>query len=520
VFKRFCFIVSLLISFFSLAVLPALANMLVDTAWVRRYNGPADCEDVAHAIATDDSGNVYVTGQSQDATCDDYDYVTMKYDPSGSQLWVQRYDGPGNSNDGASAIAVDGSGNVYVTGYSVGSGTNYDYTTIKYDHNGNQLWVQGYNGPGNDWDRAWAIAVDGSGNVNITGYSYGTAGGAMNSDYATIKYSSFGNQLWVQRYNGPTNGDDYAYAIATDGSGNVYITGTSWGGWGSDYCTIKYSPNGNQLWVKRYNGPGNSNDDAFAVAVDGSGNVYVTGRSMGSGTIYDYATIKYDTDGNELWAKRYNGPGDSWDWARTIAVDGSGNVYVTGYSIGSGTYEDYATIKYDNNGNELWVKRYNGPGNNRDDACAIALDGSGNVYVTGVSFGSGTSFDYATIKYDNNGNELWVKRYNGPGNGTDNACDIAVDGSGNVYVTGGSNSSSSDYATIKYFQCLCGDANQDAIVDIGDVVYLINYVFYSGAEPLSNSRCNDVNTDGVVDIGDIVYLINYVFYGGAEPNCQ
>src|SRR6266516_6773880 len=101
--------------------------------------------------------------------------------------------------------------------------------------------------------------------------------------------------------------------------------------------------------------------------------------------------------------------GDSYDGATAIDVDDSGNVYVTGSSTGSGTGSDYATIKYDSLGQEQWVARYNGPGNDADLATGIAIDGSGNVYVTGGSAG-----DYATVKYDSAGQQQWVARYNGP----------------------------------------------------------------------------------------------------------
>jgi hypothetical protein len=98
----------------------------------------------------------------------------------------------------------------------------------------------------------------------------------------------------------------------------------------------------------------------------------------------------------------------------SLAVDGAGNVYVAGFSYGSGTSDDYATIKYDPSGNEIWVARYNGPGNNNDYPVSLAVDGAGNVYVTGSSYGSGTNNDYATIKYDSSGNELWAAHYDGP----------------------------------------------------------------------------------------------------------
>jgi uncharacterized delta-60 repeat protein len=517
-FSKGGFMTRVLLTFFFIFffTLPLFAQS-VDTAWVRRYKGPGGgSNDEAFAIAVDGSGNVYVTGCSYYSWPSYSDYATIKYDPDGNELWVRRYNGPASYYDYASAIAVDGSGNVYVTGYSLGSGTSEDYATLKYDPDGNQLWVKRYNGPGNDYDRAFTIAVDGSGNVYVTGFSEGSG---TFWDYATLKYDPAGNQLWVKRYNGPGNDHDQAFAIAVDGSGNVYVTGYSDGsGTSEDYATLKYDPDGTQLWVKRYNGPGNDYDWASAIAVDSSGNVYVTGYSVFGGTSADYATIKYDPDGNELWVKRYDGPGNYYDYVSAIAVDGSGNVYVTGVSYGSGTGEDYATVKYDPDGNQLWEKRYNGPGNEYDWASAIALDGSGNVYVTGRSWGSGTCYDYATVKYDPDGNQLWEKRYNGPGNDHDRAFAIAVDGSGNVYVTGYSVGSGTgeDYATIKYVQFLRGDANKDSKVSLADIVYLINYLFKFGPAP-EPIQSGDANCDGKVSLSDIVYLINYLFKFGPAP---
>jgi uncharacterized delta-60 repeat protein len=365
------------------------------------------------------------------------------------QAWVNRYNGPGNHNDGAYALAVDASGNIYVTGGSYGLGTSSDYATVKYNSPGVEQWVARYNGPGNYDDVATALAVDASGNIYVTGYSYGSG---TSSDYATVKYNSSGVEQWVARYNGPGNYDDVATALAVDASGNIYVTGGGcFSGTYYDYATVKYNSSGVWQWVARYNK--HLDDVATAIAIDESGNIYVTGGSYGLGTGDDYATVKYDSSG-EPWVARYNGPGNDYDEAYALAVDGSGNVYVTGYSYGSGTSSDYATVKYNSSGVEQWVARYNGPGNGIDEAYAIAVDASDNIYVTGGSYFSVTNYDYATVKYNSSGVEQWVARYNGPGNDVDVSYALAVDASGNVYVTGLSPGSgtNNDYATVKYEQ--------------------------------------------------------------------
>src|SRR5262249_30862351 len=134
---------------------------------------------------------------------------------------------------------------------------------------------------------------------------------------------------------------------------------------------------------------------------------------------------------SEAWVARYNGPANDYDGAVGIVCDGSGNVYVTGESVGVETGADYLTIKYNSSGAEEWVARYDGGFG--DAATAMAIDSSGNVYVTGQSWGAKTSqYDYATVKYNAGGQEQWVARYDGPANDYDYPTRIAVDNSGNV----------------------------------------------------------------------------------------
>lgn len=467
-----------LILIFSVSI---FAEQEPEQRWVGRYDGLAHSIDKASALAIDNAGNVYVTGGSwTGSSSTSSDYTTVKYNSAGNQLWAARYNGDANNTDNAHAIAVDSSGNVYVTGESWGSGTNYDYVTIKYDFNGNQKWAARYSSEGWYFDGAYALAVDNSGNVYVTGSS---GGSDTAYNYATVKYDTNGVQKWVAYYNGPQSYDE-ASAMGMDASGNIYVTGKSYGsGTGCDYATVKYGPNGTQLWVSRYTGPGGDYDAAAALAVDSSGNVYVTGLSYGGSSRYDYATIKYGTGGSQLWAKRYNGPANQTDEATALAVDNSGNVYVTGTSNGGATGYDYATIKYDPNALQLWVSRYNGPTGEDDFAYTLEIDDSGNVYVTGCKYSSATGAgyeDYATIKYDTNGNQLWGAYYNGPGNGTDMPGGLAADNSGNVYVTGHSASAgiSDDFATIKYTQhgyCtspIAGDLDTNCKVDFTDYAML------------------------------------------------
>jgi len=422
--------------------------------WVRRYNNDAvNGDEEASAIAADND-KAWVTGYSTGKTTGE-DYATVMYDSSGNEGWITRYDGPSHEGDFATSMAAYND-NVYVTGYSYrGVPVKHaDYYTVKYDSSGDVVWEEKYDSRRNGNDVATAIAVDSSG-VYVTGRSEESLGsGEKDHDFYTAMYAiSNGKKIWDNRYDGPADGADEATAIAVDSSGNVYVTGRSEGsGTGFDYCTVMYDSAGIEKWVATYNGPASGDDEATGVAVDTSGNVYVTGKSLGNGTGFDYCTVMYDSTGNERWAVRYNGPGDNEDVATAIAVNSLG-VYVTGRSKGSGTGFDYCTIMYDlgeNGGSEQWVERYNYDDsiNGHDEAVAMVIDSTG-IYVTGRSEGDGTSYDYTTVKYDFDGSVILVVRYETSGD--DEATAIAVE-SRNIYITGISPGSGTakDYVTVKY----------------------------------------------------------------------
>ncbi len=366
--------------------------------------------------------------------------------------WTQTYFCPTNGHAYPIALTADSTNNIIVLGRENFGRSTYDYVTVKYSSSGLPLWTNRYDGPGQQDDTPHALSIDSSNNVVVTGTAWGA-----DDDFATIKYSSAGVPLWTNRYNG---GDyDEAYAVSVDRSNNVVVCGASWQTQTDyDFTTIKYSSNGVPLWTTHYNGPGNQDDLAYAVATDKNNNAIVTGFSYGATSGQDYATIKYSSAGVPLWTNRYNGPGNDTDQALALALDSSDNVIVTGYSATTYSFPwnySFATLKYSSNGVPRWTNRYTGFGPGENRAKAVAVDSSDNIFVTGHAIGAdGYNPDFTTIKYSSNGALLWVKRFDGAVHGSDNAYAIALDATGNVIVSGlsevQSNSATYECVTIKY----------------------------------------------------------------------
>ena len=413
----------LLLALFGLGLaclaMPAAAENGVATEWVKRYNLQANVNDRPIAIGSDGDGNIFVTGSASGEGS--YDCLTIKYSPSGRHLWARRY-----KNGDAVAMAVDGQGNVLVTLNSGRTGTSWDIATIKYSPDGKRLWVRRYNGPRNGTDYASAMTVDGQGNVYVSGSSWG---GDTGNNFAIIKYSPNGQRLWVRRP------QENARFLAVDSQGNVYVTGVEGDIPTPNSVTVKYSPNGHRLWVRRYYSPKGFYSPR-SLAVDGQDNLYVNGLEGSYMTAAYSGTIKYSPDGQQLW-ERCDILGC---FPQAMAMSAQGYVHVIGYN---------QLFKYNADGELLWSRYF------YDHLqMALALDAAGNAYVTGRSWSPEAGYDFATFKYSPEGKELWVRRYNGPGNGDDNAEALAVDNLGNVYVTGASEGAvmQYDWVTIRYLQ--------------------------------------------------------------------
>lgn len=375
--------------------------------WEQRYNGPGNSTDEAVAITLDNNGNVIVTGRSIGVIGAGFDYVTIKYSPDGTQQWVQRYDNDGaNTGDEATDIAVDQNGNVYVTGKSgSGGATSFDYATIKYNSIGVQQWVQRYHFTGDYGDIANAIAIDNSGNVYVTGQSGKAVGNQDDWDCATIKYNSNGVQQWVNRYSGATDMWEKGIDIALDNLGNIYVLGQralfNNGESGRDFLTIKYNANGSKGWERIYNGSANLEDFPTSLAIDNNNDVIVAGISQNDVLSYEAKTIKYNYSGDYQWENQFF-LGGMLQGGVSLTTDATGNCYVTStIFLSTTTWRDIYTVKYTSGGTVDWFIQFNSQGIQNDYSSAITIDNTGNVYVTGYTEVSinPQNYDYVTIKY-------------------------------------------------------------------------------------------------------------------------
>lgn len=390
--------------------------------WGMGYDGSAHGNDIGNSIALDHLGNVYVAGAATGAGTG-LDIVVAKFDPAGNNKWLQLYNGPGNGDDylDTHSLVVDRFGHVTVTGLSAGTGTGFDFVTIQYDADtGNRNWVARYNGPGGTSDKGRAIAEDVFGNVYVTGYS--NSGGTFTARFATVKYDPKGVQQWVARTPATGVGLDYPYDIALDRSGNVFVTGVTYPNatlgqdptqnlCAPDLLTVKYSPSGQPLWSKTYDGPGHCYENLPVIAVDKAGNAYVAATSDGAGSTpgssppigigTDFVTIKYGgASGSEVWVRRYTSKGNVTnpnDSVGDIAFDLFGDLYVAGTSAKEGDDFDVVTLKYGPDGSGLFESRFERI--SRDAANAIAVDRNRNFYVAGWTYsGPTTDLDMLTVK--------------------------------------------------------------------------------------------------------------------------
>ena len=413
-------------------------NAQVTEQWAKTYNLTGSSSgDVSYGIATDNSGNSYVTGSVVNGT-QQIDYATIKYNAVGAQEWVRTYNGSSSTSDYASDITVDTEGNIYVTG-SVNAATSV--TTIKYNPAGDSLWVRIF-------PNAMCTKIISDKHNNI--YVSGRWGDVSFSNYLVIKYNSAGTELWSRKYSSPGSLPDEAIGLNIDNSGNVYLTGRVYVGPFNGIGTVKYDSNGVQKWDAIYYCPDFGSDVGNSVEADNLGNVYITGSSDSSTTGKDIITIKYDSLGVRQWVNRFH---DGVEEGLTIRVFDENNIYVSGPSHTSTRPDDFTTLKYNSAGDLIWLRMYNG-NNGADRPFNMILDSTGNIYITGQSQLTGSWEDVSTIKYDPSGALRWSTSYTSPGNNPDTGLDLALNNSGDLFVTGRTYpvGNVQSFVTIKYSQ--------------------------------------------------------------------
>jgi len=424
---------------------------------------------------------------------------------SKSQNWIWAKGIKGSGTDQGYSICTDAGGNVFVTGtyqsptLTFGSTvlTNSGHSNLfiaKYDAIGNVLWAKTVGGPYDDY--GLSVSADAAGNVFVTG-SFSSPSITFGStilintigDKAGMflaKYDANGNVLWAKRAGG--DGQQLGTAVCTDAAGNVFVTGTceansiTFGSTtlsGPDgYFIAKYDANGNVLWAKSTGGVGSIYDGGSSLSTDAGGNVFVTGSFgntiifgsfiLGNIGVFDLFIVKYDANGNVLWARSAGGSGI--DGGTSVSTNADGDVFVTGFfaspsiAFGSTTLinagdTDVFIAKYDANGKSLWAK--NAGGTTEAIGLSVSADNMGNAFVTGgfsgpaITFGSttinsppGSDYPLFIVKYDANGNVLCTKSLASGGNDAVNAYDIlgsrrnldwvgiSADPFGNAYLTG------------------------------------------------------------------------------------
>lgn len=468
--------------------------------WTQIYNS-GNGTDRGTALAVDNNGSVIVSGRSDNGNNDDI--RTIKYNTSGTLQWTKGWNSSYNQNDRAIALVVDALDNVYVCGQSDADNSNitdYDFSTLKYNSSGVLQWSRMAGSTSLQYDIPSSIAVDGNGNIFVTGKSDLNADPLItDNDFMTVMYNSAGTQVWLNTYAGTRiGGGDIPYSMVTDNNGNIYVAGgADFTASQKDAVVIKYDLTGNTVFVRNYNGEGDFSESARAIVIDNNDHAYIGGYTYREDHNRDIALLALDNNGNILCSFVYNGSKSDDDELAAIAKDASGNIYATGYTKSTNEKSNFFTMKWNpNTCDTVWTRTYNFSANQSDKSESLVVDAAGNVYITGRSDSDPNDTidnnDFVTIKYNTNGTQMWLQRYNGIGNLRDEPSKIILDNSGHVLVCGRMEKlNDDDFAVIKYDQVT------------GNPVWA-SAATYNG--PFSN---DDRPLDMVVDNNDDIFVSGY-----------
>jgi uncharacterized delta-60 repeat protein len=406
-----------LFSVYSTGLYSQYSNL--DELWKSRYNSGEDTHDELNYMRLDNEGNIIVTGTSPGKI------ETMKYNPSGMLLWQRSIEG--RHYELEKGICIDADNNIYVIGNSPeGRGALTDLALVKYSPAGTEEWVRHFDVPEESFELASSVAADEAGNVYVTGTST-----ILNQRMVmvTLKYNSSGVLEWSGIVDGNDKVNNSGRAVNVDSKGNVIVTGMrteehrlSERHSLVDYVIVKYSPDGELIWDRRFYPDEPSEEFVRAALVDRDDNIYVTGISTrASGGTY-FLTVKYTPEGMNEWWKFYAPASGEASFPSRMVLDNSGSCYITGLAQNKGC----ALVKYSRTGAVEWERFFS---NTNSIGRDVTLDAEGDIYVTGQCVR-----DFLIQKYTPSGSEVWNKVYES--NDAEEANFVCVQSNKNIVIGG------------------------------------------------------------------------------------
>ena len=361
--------------------------------------------------------------------------LTFLINAQPNPTWVNHFNGSLNQWDEPSDMVIDYDGNIVVYGKSTRMITDtkihFETVIIKYDTIGNEVWTNLFNtGIDTNTEESVAIAIDGANNIYVVGFSEDIAG---NTKIFLIKYSPEGNVEWVEFFE-DGSGIIKPTGIAYDGNGNLYVAANGGIVNAEEIHLLKFDASGNFTWSQTLEIENSQGGLVRDITLDSNGNIYLTGDYIKSGTFFtDIFLAKYNPGGEVKWTQSYEGPASMFDFGHVVRVDSQDNILVTGLSEGVHEDGDYVVIKYDYEGNELWVSRFDG-GYGGEWPVDMVIDSEDNVYVTGWSIQEFNTKSTATIKYNSAGDEQWLSYYHGIGYYFNDPASMALGNDGSLVV--------------------------------------------------------------------------------------
>lgn len=423
----------------------------VNREWVNRFNGSDNRFDIVNSLKLDANSNVYISGTTASAGTST-DILALKYSSSGAVLWTNVFNGFAGNVDQTNGSYLDSSGNFYITGFTSDTNNILKIITLKYSPGGLLLWHRVFLPAGYNQGMGQALLAG----INSSVYTCGFMRRANGSyTLTTLKYSSSGALLGTAFFNITNSSSETPVSICRDAAGNIYVLASSNAISGSnDILMLKYNSSLMLLWQNTFSGTAFGSDVPVQMLISSDNKLVVSAAVYNSVTGLDFGTYRFDTNSALIMQHFQNGTGNNQDIPYSIALDAANNIYVTGSSRNADTLgsEDMLTLKIDPTGLLLWQRRFNGTGSGIDYGTSVAVDNSGNVFAGGTTDKHEVHLAYALLKYGPTGDLYWLEEYSQQERSEDFIYTVSADNSYNIFVTGISFDSTSDYdiATIKY----------------------------------------------------------------------